>query len=113
MAATNIRSKKLLAAAEGQSCVNCGVRDDTVVAAHYQGIRAQLFGKGKYEKPHDLVVADLCGNCHRAFDNYEGSYYKDDYMRKIDLSERFLFCVLTTLIRRVGQGVVTLPESTK
>ena len=30
-----IRSKKLLDAARDQSCVNCGVRDGTVVAAHY------------------------------------------------------------------------------
>ena len=109
-----IRSRKLLNAAEGQACVNCGVRDGTIVAAHYQGIRAQIFGKGKGIKPHDLCIADLCTTggkgCHHMFDHAEGSYYKDAYLRKIDLSERFLFCVIQTLIRRVKQGVLNADD---
>jgi hypothetical protein len=105
-----IRSKILLAAAEGQACVNCGVRDGTVVAAHYQGIRALTFGKGKGIKPHDLCIAFLCRTCHHEFDHGEGSYYKDDYLRKIDLSERFLFCVVMTLIQLVKQGILTVDD---
>ena len=49
-----IRSKKLLSSARGESCVNCGARDDTVVAAHYQGLRSLSYGKGKSQKPHDM-----------------------------------------------------------
>ena len=101
-----IRSKKLLNAAEGQACVNCGNRDDTVVAAHYQGMRQQMLGKGTGTKPHDLCIADLCSKCHREFDSFEGSYVKDPLMRKIDLSERFLFCVMMTLIRRTQDGTL-------
>lgn len=66
-----IRSKKLLAAARGESCVNCGVSDDTIVAAHYQGLRSHQYGKGKGQKPHDILVADLCHKCHHAFDSYK------------------------------------------
>lgn len=88
-----IRSKKLLNAANGQRCVNCGVKDDTVVSAHYQGLRANLLGKGKGQKPHDLCVADLCQSCHRKFDNYEFSSMSTKYLRQIDQSEQFLFAL--------------------
>jgi len=103
---STIRSDKLLAAAKDQACVNCGVNDGTVVAAHYQGIRADAFGKGKGIKPHDLCIADLCAKCHQKFDTYAASYVDDPYMRKIDLSERFLFCIMQTLVRRVKQGIL-------
>ena len=63
---TPIRSKKLLSAARGESCVNCGTQDGTVVAAHYQGLRSHQYGKGKGQKPHDILVADLCVKCHSA-----------------------------------------------
>ena len=107
-----IRSKKLLAAAEGQACVNCGIRDDTVVSCHYEGIRAQTFGKGKGIKPHDLLTADLCYKCHLIFDGKEMSHFKDKYLRKIDSSEQFLFCVAMTLVRRVKQGVLKVDGDT-
>ena len=110
-----IRSKKILSAAEGQACVHCGVRDDTIVAAHYQGLRSQIFGKGKGIKPHDLCVADLCAKCHYEFDNsianpLQGNLSNagDPYLRKIDLSEQFLFNILMTLIRRIDQAVIKL-----
>jgi len=102
----NIRHKKLLTGANDQRCVNCGVKDDTVVAAHYQGIRAQLLGKGKGIKPHDLCVADLCADCHRKFDNYEVSAMSTKYLRQIDQSEQFMYCVMQTLIRRYKAGIL-------
>ena len=108
-----IRSTKLLTGADGQRCVNCGVRDGTVVAAHYQGIRAQLLGKGKGAKPHDLCVADLCAVCHRKFDNYEVSAMSTKYLRQIDQSEQFLFCIIQTLLRRIEQGVIRVEGTVK
>jgi hypothetical protein len=105
-----IRSRKLLNAAEGQACVNCGIRDGTIVPAHYEGIRAMTFGKGKSIKPHDLVTADLCMRCHALFDGKKASHFKDPYLRKIDASEQFMFCVLQTLIRRVKQGVLKVDD---
>tara|TARA_R100000935_G_C2768534_1_gene136683 strand:+ start:213 stop:545 length:333 start_codon:yes stop_codon:yes gene_type:complete len=102
-----IRSEKLLSAAKEATCVNCGIRDDTIVAAHYQGLRSHLYGKGKGQKPHDICTADLCHKCHRAFDNYEvgeGS----DIQKKIDASEQFQHLILQTIIRRINEGVIKL-----
>ena len=100
-----IRSKKLLAGAKGQSCVNCGASDGTVVAAHYTGMRSQRFGKGTGHKPHDLCVADLCHKCHHKFDvAFDGSSFE----KKIDLSEQFLFLIIQTLIRRVSQDIIDI-----
>ena len=101
-----IRSKKLLRGAEGQSCVSCGKQNGSTVGAHYQGIRSCQFGKGTGTKPHDLMIADLCSDCHMAFDLGEASCFKDRQIRKLDLSERFLFCICMTLIRRTQQGIL-------
>ena len=100
-----IRSKKLLDGARDQSCVNCGARDGTVVAAHYTGLRGHLLGKGTGHKSHDLCIADLCRACHHKFDvAFDGSSFD----KKIDLSEQFLFLIIQTLIRRIDQGVITI-----
>ena len=102
-----IRCKKLLAAARGASCVNCGTRDGKIVAAHYQGLRSSHYGKGKGQKPHDILVADLCHKCHAAFDNYEVGEGVG-FLKKIDASEQFQHLILKTLIRRINEGVITL-----
>ena len=102
-----IRSKKLLSASRGAACVNCGAQDDTVVAAHYQGLRSHTYGKGKGQKPHDILVADLCHRCHSAFDQYE-SGDGDDFQRKIDRSEQFQHAILMTIIRRIREGVIKI-----
>jgi hypothetical protein len=101
-----IRSRKYRTGAKGQACVNCGVNDGTVVLAHYQGIRGQTFGKGVATKPHDVVGADLCHKCHTEFDAGKGSFVEDRFQRKIDLSERFMYCCFLTVIRRVHQGIL-------
>lgn len=105
-----IRSNKLLRSAKGQSCVNCGKKSRTVVAAHYQGIRSHLFGKGKGIKPHDLCIAHLCGKCHRLFDSGEVSFVTDRFQRKVDISERFLFCVVMTQIRLMKMGILKVDD---
>lgn len=103
-----IRSRKILDAARDQACVNCGRRDGTVVAAHYQGMRSHSLGKGTGHKVGDLFVADLCGGCHSVFDGHQIGNHPDPYMRKIDQSEQFLFLVLKTIARRVEQGVIQI-----
>ena len=100
-----IRSKKLLSSARGESCVNCGARDDTVISAHYQGLRSSSYGKGKGQKPHDILVADLCHKCHTAFDQYDYGE-GDDFQKKIDRSEQFQHAILLTIIRRIREGVI-------
>ena len=100
-----IRSKKLLDGAKGQSCVNCGAADGTVVAAHYTGMRSHRFGKGTAHKPHDLCIADLCQKCYYKFDvAFDGSSFE----KKIDLSEQFLFLIIQTLVRRVAQEIIDI-----
>lgn len=107
-----IRSKPMLDAARDESCVVCGARDGTVVAAHYTGMRAHALGKGTGCKPHDLFIADLCHRCHTKFDQHDKSIDRststDAFFRKVDVSEQFAYAILQTLIRRVGQGVITI-----
>ena len=101
-----IRNKKLLEAARGKSCVNCGFNDGTIVAAHYQGMRSQHFGKGTGIKPHDLCTADLCSSGHKLFDDYRTSDLENRDQRRIDHSEQFLYCIVKTLIRRYQEEVL-------
>ncbi len=56
------RNKKLLALARGQSCVNCGADDGTVIPAHSN------FGKGMSIKASDATVMFLCVRCHDMLD---------------------------------------------
>ena len=107
-----IRSKKLLRGAKDQSCVNCGARDGTVVAAHYTGLRSYSFGKGRGIKPHDLCIADLCASCHNKFDTNHSSLsdMKGEFPKRVDRSEQFLFCVIQTLIRRIDQGILKVDD---
>jgi len=102
------RSKAYLAAANGQACVHCGVRDGTVVAAHYTGYRGHEFGKAKGLKGSDLLVADLCASCHSAYDSHRMSNLSGEYLRKIDQSEQFLTDIARTVLRRIEQGVLKI-----
>jgi len=107
-----IRSKKYLRGAEEQSCVRCGKKDRTIVAAHYTGLRSHIYGKGTGTKCHDVLSADLCHECHQFFDNPEVSSlytHRTERIRhywKIEMSEEFLNCVALTLIRRCEQGII-------
>jgi len=65
----HFRSRKLLDAARGQSCQNCGANDGTVVAAHSN---QSQHGKGKSIKADDCFVAWLCFRCHSWLDQGTG-----------------------------------------
>lgn len=62
---------KRLRDTRGEACQICGVRDDTVVGAHYQGLYSQRLGKGMGQKPTDLAIFAACRDCHAKVDNYE------------------------------------------
>lgn len=94
-----IRSPKMLKAARGQSCVHCGSHDDTVVAAHYQGVGQGRLGKGGSQKPHDYATADLCRRCHEHFDTYAAG-------NDLEASFDFLMAILLTQERRWRAGVI-------
>ena len=100
-----VRSRALLDSSEGQSCVRCGKRDETVVGAHYTGIRQHIYGKGKSVKAHDCCAADLCQECHEYFD-------RPMCRKSVEASEEFLHCIVLTTIRRMQRGVlVVAPKS--
>ena len=94
------RNRKLLSASAGRSCVRCGRDDGTIVRAHYTGPRQHAYGKGKGQKGSDHVAADLCMECHAAFDQYRG------WESKLDMSEEFLHLCMLTLWRDLEEGVI-------
>lgn len=96
---------KLTAAAKGQSCIRCGVSDDTTVLCHYSGVWQHRFGKGTGIKGHDIAGADLCVRCHKFFDEYESQVGASEGW-KIARSEEFLAACLLTVIRRIQQGIL-------
>ena len=59
------RNKKLLETVREAPCMNCGIQDGTVVAAHSNWLRD---GKGKGIKAHDYRIAALCFRCHSMLD---------------------------------------------
>lgn len=59
------RNNKLLKLAQYSHCQNCGIEDNTIVAAHSNQLRD---GKGKGIKANDYRIAYLCYNCHTAID---------------------------------------------
>lgn len=91
--------KKLRNASNGRSCVRCGVEDETIVRAHYTGLRQHVFGKGMSQKCDDHVSADLCYGCHKYFDI-------DTEYKSIEKSEEFLTLCMLTLRRDFDEGVI-------
>jgi hypothetical protein len=96
---------KLRKAANGQSCVRCGADDGTINLCHYSGPYQHKFGKGRGIKGADIAAADLCGQCHKFFDEYESqSGASEDW--KVARSEEFLAACMLTVIRRIQQGII-------
>ena len=60
------RNKKLLKLLRLLPCMNCGVSDGTVCAAHSNQV---AHGKGTGLKAPDSMVAALCHKCHYILDN--------------------------------------------
>ena len=72
------RNPKLLRLAEGQSCVECGIRDGTVVSAHSNN------GKGLGIKASDATLMFLCYRCHTEYDQGKTM----DKVQKIEFAYR-------------------------
>ena len=62
---TTFRSAKLTKFAEGESCINCGTDDGTIVWAHANLLE---FGKGRGLKCSDAAGMLLCHRCHSELD---------------------------------------------
>ena len=63
---SNYRNPKLLKLAKDAPCMNCGIMDDTIVAAHSNQLRD---GKGTGIKSDDFRCSFLCSMCHARIDN--------------------------------------------
>jgi len=72
------RNPKLLRLADGQSCVECGTRDGTVVSAHSNN------GKGMGLKASDATIMFLCYRCHTEYDQGKSM----DKAEKVDFAYR-------------------------
>ena len=62
----NYRNPKLLKLAKNAPCMNCGIMDGTIVAAHSNQLRD---GKGTGIKSDDFRCSFLCNSCHTKIDN--------------------------------------------
>lgn len=98
------RSRALLDAAKHQECVHCGATE-TVVAAHYTGLRQYHYGRGLAEKAHDFLTAHLCMKCH---------YYMDTIAKDKDHaaenSEMFLHAIALTWARLFERGILQVRD---
>jgi len=63
---SNYRNPKLLKLAKDAPCMNCGIMDDTIVAAHSNQLRDN---KGTGIKSDDHRISYLCSMCHARIDN--------------------------------------------
>lgn len=79
--------------------MRCGARDETVVGAHYTGVRRLSYGGGLSRKVNDLLIAPLCASCHQYMDT--GSRSKD---RKWEHSEEFQHYILLHLLNLAEEG---------
>jgi len=110
------RNRKYLDGSHQRECVRCG--SGNAEPAHYTGVRQGAFGKGRGIKCSDFAIADLCHDCHQKFDDYSISVpelavaeeslssREFNYIRKVFISEEFLYYVFLTLHRRLEEGEI-------
>jgi hypothetical protein len=91
------RNPKLLRLADGQSCVECGIRDGTVVSAHSNN------GKGMGIKASDATLMFLCYRCHTEYDQGRTM----DKAQKVDFAYRNNSKTLRRLLENGQLGVLT------
>lgn len=85
--------------ARGQECMNCGRLTDTVILAHYSGLRQHSFGKGRGIKGDDYMAAGQCLECHSNGPFSEGYVVpgfedKPRDVRRVAKSEEQLYQIL-------------------
>lgn len=93
------RSRAMLDLSRGETCVRCGRLHESVVGAHYTGVRRGAYGGGMSIKVHDFCVADLCGECHAYMDRLSR-----DKEGRWGHSEEFQHYVILTLAKRFENG---------
>jgi len=84
---------------KGETCVRCNRRHESVVGAHYTGVRRGSYGGGLGIKVHDCLVADLCQECHAYIDTLSR-----DKEGRWGHSEEFLHYIALTVAKRFESG---------
>lgn len=92
---------KLRKTAEGQDCVRCGGNKESVVLAHYTGVRRLAYRGGFGLKVQDICAAHLCHRCHIEMDTL-----LRDKDKKWEHSEEFLHLCMLTILRLAEQGEI-------
>lgn len=87
--------------AAGRACLRCGAQDETVVGAHYTGVRRLDYGGGFGKKVHDLCLAPLCAVCHQYMDTKSR-----DKSRRWEHSEEFQHYILLHILRLAAEGKI-------
>lgn len=90
------RNEKLRRSADGESCVNCGAQDGTVVWGHSN---QQVFGKGMGLKCSDAAGFYICGRCHTAHDQGRA-------LSKSERRENEFEWIAKSLVRAIEKGVL-------
>ena len=93
---------KITQAARDQSCIRCGARDGTVVAAHINGPIAAKLGRGMAD---DIFSAHLCFRCHDMLD-YRAQTARIGPVTADKRQAEWMELVLLTIKRLREQGVV-------
>lgn len=95
-------ASQLTRAARDYPCIKCGKEGETR-AAHYNGPRQHVFGKGRGVKCSDIVVAYFCQSCDAEFT--EGST-SERWPNRWERSEEFEYYCLLTMIQLYNDGVI-------
>ena len=90
------RNKRLLDAADGQSCLRCG-RVGTTVACHANSV---ALGKGTGIKCPDFYTIALCFDCHALYDGRQGT------LTKLEKHELFTSAFYRQVARWFEQGTL-------
>lgn len=101
-----MKQSRITKSAKGQPCIRCGVDDGTIRCCHYNGFRAESYGKGRGIKCHDLASAELCSECDDMLSESNYHLYPGG-SKNIERSELFLHLIIRTNIRRMDRGVIT------
>lgn len=102
------RCRALLDMSKGETCVRCDRQRETVVPAHYTGVRRGDFGGGMSIKVHDFIVADLCDECHAYMDRLSR-----DKEGRWGHSEEFMYYVMLTLEKRFVSGAIRIARKSE
>ena len=99
-----LETKIMEHARSDHSCIRCRINDGTICGRHYNGQRQHQYGKGRGIKCHPFLVADLCNDCDKDFQ--EGSVDKDDHLARDLYSEEFQHWCFLSLIRRAEAEII-------